>query len=397
MAVSFIQQPTNPNGTQATVVYSLTGLTLADQAKYICDVKDATGTTQLVRIKQPSNASNFGVFELSDVLHDYTDWDEVWKTPTIVSSSNNNTRTFSIEFGEEYGTSPSSSLIISASQVTSSLTVYPAVEELVDGMNWQSGSYFNDFLSNSPNTQYVRLEDYGTLSHFNLSNSFVTNYRVTIYNENDSILAQKFFTNTFSGSHNDSEASKLVHYPTGPQNFINDATLGSVFSANNWSYYTVVANVNEGDRRFNKLDSCIGDNGTRFAFINKVGTWDYYTANLTKTENQTYVQDTYEQEFVNYSTTNGVVNFDKARRGTTIYNKQTTKNFGAQTDWLTTEESEWLLELFQSPSVYVQYNNGFVPVIITNTLVDKKTNPRGQKLFTYRINYQYANKSKSRR
>jgi hypothetical protein len=397
MAVSFIQQPTNPNGTQATVVYSLTGLTLADQAKYICDVKDATGTTQLVRIKQPSNASNFGVFELSDVLHDYTDWDEVWTTPTIVSSSNNNTRTFSIEFGEEYGTSPSSSLIISASQVTSSLTVYPAVEELVDGMNWQSGSYFNDFLSNSPNTQYVRLEDYGTLSHFNLSNSFVTNYRVTIYNENDSILAQKFFTNTFSGSHNDSEASKLVHYPTGPQNFINDATLGSVFSANNWSYYTVVANVNEGDRRFNKLDSCIGDNGTRFAFINKVGTWDYYTANLTKTENQTYVQDTYEQEFVNYSTTNGVVNFDKARRGTTIYNKQTTKNFGAQTDWLTTEESEWLLELFQSPSVYVQYNNGFVPVIITNTLVDKKTNPRGQKLFTYRINYQYANKSKSRR
>jgi len=397
MAVSFIQQPTNPNGTQATVVYSLTGLTLADQAKYICDVKADGSSETLVRIKQPSNASNFGVFELSDVLHDYTDWDEVWTTTQIVSSSNNNTRTFSIEFGEEYGTSPSSSLITSASQVTSSLTVYPAVEELVDGMNWQSGSYFNDFLSNSPNTQYVRLEDYGTLSHFNLSNSFVTNYRVTIYNENDSVLAQKFFSDTFSGSHDDSEASKLVHYPTGPQNFINDATLGSVFSADNWSYYTVVANVNEGDRRFNKLDSCIGDNGTRFAFINKVGTWDYYTANLTKTETQNFVQDTYEQEFVNYSTTDGVVNFDKARRGTTIYNKQTTKEFGAQTDWLTTEESEWLLELFQSPSVYVQYNGGFVPVIITNTSVDKKTNPRGQKLFTYRIQYRYANKSKSRR
>lgn len=397
MAVSFIQQPTNPNGTQATVVYSLTGLTLADQAKYICDVKADGSSETLVRIKQPSNASNFGVFELSDVLHDYTDWDEVWTTTQIVSSSNNNTRTFSIEFGEEYGTSPSSSLITSASQVTSSLTVYPAVEELVDGMNWQSGSYFNDFLSNSPNTQYVRLEDYGTLSHFNLSNSFVTNYRVTIYNENDSVLAQKFFSDTFSGSHDDSEASKLVHYPTGPQNFINDATLGSVFSADNWSYYTVVANVNEGDRRFNKLDSCISDNGTRFAFINKVGTWDYYTANLTKTETQNFVQDTYEQEFVNYSTTDGIVNFDKARRGTTIYNKQTTKEFGAQTDWLTTEESEWLLELFQSPSVYVQYNGGFVPVIITNTSVDKKTNPRGQKLFTYRIQYRYANKSKSRR
>ena len=189
MAVQFIQRPTDPNGTQATIVYSLTNLSLLPQAKYICDVK-ATGSNEtLVRIKQPSNASNFGVFELSDVLHDYTDWDEVWTTPTIVSSSNNNTRSFSIEFGQEFGTSPSSSLTIQPSQITSSITVYPAVEELVDGMNWQSGSYFNDFLSNSPLTQSVRLEDYGTLSHFNLSNSFVESYRVTIYNESNSILA----------------------------------------------------------------------------------------------------------------------------------------------------------------------------------------------------------------
>ena len=293
MAVSFIQQPTTPNGTQATIVYSLTGLSLEPQAKYICDIYAQDSVSSLVRIKQPSNASNFGVFEISDVLHDYTDWDEVWTTPTIVSSSNNNTRTFSVEFGEEFGTSPSSSLIVSASQVSQSLTVYPAVEELVAGLNWQSGSYFNDFLSNSPLTQSVRLEDYGTLSHFNLDNSFVESYRVTIYNENNSILAQKFFTDTYSGS-NATEASKLVHYPYGPQNFINDASLGSVFSADNWSYYTVVANTGEGDRRFEKLSSCIEENGTRFAFINKVGTWDYYTAALTKTEVQTYNQDTFE-------------------------------------------------------------------------------------------------------
>jgi len=396
MAVSFISTPTTPNGTQATIVYSLTGLSLEPQAKYICDVKDETGTTQLVRIKQPSNESNFGVFEISDVLHDYTDWDEVWTTPTIVSSSNNNTKTFSIEFGEEFGTSPSSSLIVSESQVSQSLTVYPAVEELVSGLNWQSGSYYNDFLSNSPATQSVRLEDYGTLSHFNLEDSFVENYRVTIFDESNSILAQKFFTNTYSGS-NDVEASRLVHYPYGPQNFINEVSLGPVFSNSNWSYYTVVANQNEGDRRFERLNSCIEENGTRFAFINKVGTWDYYTANLTKVETQTYNQDTFEQEFVNYSTSDGSVAFDKSRRGTTIYNKTIQKNFGAQTDWLTTEESEWLLELFQSPSVYVQYEGGFVPVIITNTSAERKSNPRGQKLFTYRINYQYANKPKSRR
>ena len=53
MAISFIQRPTDPNGTQATIVYSLSGLPLSPQAKYICDVK-ATGSNEtLVRIKQP--------------------------------------------------------------------------------------------------------------------------------------------------------------------------------------------------------------------------------------------------------------------------------------------------------------------------------------------------------
>jgi hypothetical protein len=397
MAVSFIQQPTNPNGTQSTIVYSLTGLTLQDQAKYICDVKASGSATTLVRIKQPSNQSNFGVFELSDVLHDYTDWDEVWTTPTIVSSSNNNTRTFSIEFGEEYGTSPSSSLIISASQITSSLTVYPAVTEFVDGLNWDTGSYISDYLTNSPATQSIRNEDFGTLAHMNLDDSYITSYRVTIYNASNSILAQKFFTNTFSGSYADSELSRLVHYPAGPQNFIGDATLGPVFAADNWSYYTLVANVGEGDKRFNKIENCVSEYGTRFAFINKLGVWDYYTATLVKTESETYTQDTFEQEFINYSTTDGSVPFNKSRRGTTIYNKSITKNFSAQTDWLTTEQADWLIELFNSPSVYVQYEGGFVPIIVTNTTAQKKTNPRGQKLFTYRIQYQYANKPKSRR
>lgn len=396
MAVSFVQQPTNPNGTQATIVYSIANLSLSDQAKYICDVKADGSATTLVRIKQPSNENNFGVFELSDVLHDYTDWDEVWQTETIVTSSNNNTRTFSIEFGEEYGTSPSSSVTQYPSQITSSLTVYPAVEEMIDGFNWDSGSYYSEFLTNAPSEIGIRPSEYATVSHMNLDDSFLTSYRVTIYDENDSILAQKFFTNTFSGSYADSEASRLVHYPAGPQNFKNDATL-NILTGENWSYYTVVGNVNEGIQRYNRLDDCINENGTHFAFINQLGVWDYYTAPLTKTENQTFVQDTFEKEFVDFNTTDGSVPFNAARRGTTIYNKQGTQNFGAQTDWLTTEQSRWITELFQSPSVYVQYNDSFVPIIITNTQVDVKTNPRGQKLFTYRIQYQYANKSKSRR
>ena len=55
------------------------------------------------------------------------------------------------------------------------------------------------------------------------------------------------------------------------------------------------------------------------------------------------------------------------------------------------------MELFESPSVYVQYGDGFIPVVINNTTVSKKTNPRGQKLFTYTIEYTLDNKKRSRR
>lgn len=397
MAVIIIGEPTTPNGSQSTILYSLANLSTGSQAKFICDVVDADSSVQLARLKQPANRNGYGVFEISDILHDYMDYDEVWKTQTPVTSSNSNCKVFSIQFGEEYSLAPNTTPVVFPNQISSSLVIYPAVTDPIDGYNFDSSSYYNEYLTNSPSVLYARTEDYGTLSHFNLNDSFLGSYVVTIYNQSNSVLATKTFTNTYSGSYSVSSNARLVHYPAGPQNFINDGTLGSVFSANQWSYYTLVGNTNQGTRRVNRLDNCISENGTRFAFINRLGVWDYYTATLTKTESETYQEDTYQQTFVDFSTTDGSVTFDKSRRGTTIYNKSITSNYSAQTDWLTQDESDWLVELFESPSVYVQYANGFIPVIITNNQVTKKTNPKGQKLFTYNITYTLANQKKSRR
>lgn len=393
MAVAFTQRPTDPNGSQSTVIFTVNNLISEQQAKYLCDVKLSGSAETLVRIKQPENASGFGVFELSEILHDYTDYDEPWTTDTIVESDNDNTKTFSIEFGEEYSSTTSGSLTILPSQITSSLTIYPAVTELTEGFNWDSGSYYSDFLTNSPSKLYVKPSEYGTLSHININGSNPTGVTITVYNESDSQIATKTFSNSFSTN---TETGKLIHTPSGPQNFKDDSTL-DILTGTTWSYYTVTANSSLGTRTYYRLDDCIDENGTRFAFINKLGVFDYYTATLTKTEQENYKTDTYEQVFVDFSTTNGLINFDKSRRGTTVYNKTTDVNFTSQTDWLTTEQANWLMELFQSPSVYIQDGDNFIPVIITNQSVDKKTNPRGQKLFTFRIQYKLANPRKSRR
>lgn len=391
MAVTFTQQPTTPNGTQSTIVYGLNNLSSQPQAKYICDIVDNDTSTNLVRIKQPANNDGYGVFEISDILHDYIEWDEPWEITSITPTSTN-AKVFSIQFGEEYGTSTSSSVDVYPNQINQTLTTYPAVTDPIDGFNWDSGSYYSTFLSNSPQTLYARPSDYGTLSKMNITDALVSSVLITVYNSSNQVITSKSFTNTTSTG--TQSFRQLINIPAGPANFQNDATL-SILSGTDWAYYTITTSPNRGNKIVYRLDDCIEENGTRFAFINRLGVWDYYTAELTKTENESYAQDTYEEPYVNFSTSNGSILPN--RRGTTVYNKKITSTLGAQTNWLTTDEANWLSELFQSPNVYVQYNGGFIPVVITNTTMDKKTNPRGQKLFTYRFEYTFANPRKSRR
>jgi hypothetical protein len=392
MAVVFTQTPTTPNGSQSTILYGVANLIDAPQAKYICDVKYTGGST-LVRIKQPSNNSGYGVFEISEILHDYIDYDQPWKTTSIVNSTNGNVLDFTIEFGEEYGTSPSSSLTVSAGQISDTLTIYPAVTEYTEGYNWDTATYLPNYLTNSPDTLYIKSSDYGTLSHANVSGNSVSNVIITVYNSNDQLLASKNLSNSYGTS---TTADKLIHIPVGPQNFKNDASL-NILTGSSWEYFNVITQPGNKTKTFYRQDDCISENGKRFAFINKLGVFDYYNTTLTNTETQAYKTETYEQSFIDFSTTDGLIPFDASRRGTTIYNKTIEPTFTAQTDWLTTEQVNWLVELFQSPSVFIQDGSNFIPVIITNNSAQKKTNPRGQKLFTYTIEYKLANPSRARR
>ena len=401
MAVTFTQQPTTPNGSQSTIIYGVSNLATQPQAKYVCDIVDKDTSNLLVRIKQPANENNFGVFEITDVLHDYLDYDEVWTITSPVTSSNYNVREFSIQFGEEYGTSISSSVTVYPNQISQDIVVYPAVTDPMDGFNWDTSSYQDASLSSHPVGMYMKSTDYGTMSRMNISTNYVDSISIVVFDADSNPLAIKTIPNPYPYTTYTNSESKLVHFPIGPKNFENDGVLNILSDPTAWNNYLIVTTPETDTQIVINSDTlgqpCTDENGTRFAFINRQGVWDYWRASLTRTESETYETDTYEQSFVDFSTTNGQIPFNKSRRGTTIYNKKITSNYSAQTDWLDQQNADYLVELFESPSVYVQYGDGFIPVIITNTQVDKKTTPRGQKLFTYRINYTLANPRKSRR
>ena len=157
MAVQITQSPTLPNGTQTDLIYVLrSGNSSLPQHRYICEVRNEGGTI-LSQVKQVRNQDGLGVFEVSRLLDDHMGYDTPWLisgSSPIVTSSNNNIESFGIVFGEEYGTSTSSSLTttinVSAS-VPSSTTFIPAVTERDAGyFNWPNSEY--DALTNMPNT-----------------------------------------------------------------------------------------------------------------------------------------------------------------------------------------------------------------------------------------------------
>ena len=304
--------------------------------------------------------------------------------------------------------------------------------------NWISGSKYqpedplddvtfnHQFGLTNFDTSSVRTGDYGTISILrgnldgngdnpNLAQDvFAATYRQ--YDATGSLLDTDILYDTFTGLRtlqtqfwsdvytSQSEATRLVHYPAGPQN-IEDV---GVPILSNTAYYTITFNAQATDTlvnpdgvwgvyTYNINEANCGYPGVRFAWKNEYGVWDYFNFSLADSTTSNVERQQYEQSFVDYSTTTNSAVYDKSSRGKNNYYNRITKQHTAQSDYLTQVDADNLRELFFSTDVYVQEGTSFLPVVITNASITEKTNPRTQKLFRYTVEYQYANEVRSRR
>ena len=450
MAISLQQYPTSPNMVNNNLVYEVTSnVTAQPQFQFVVDIKDESNTL-IQRLKQQPNPSGKGVFDIGQILPSQLGpTDESWKTTTPQANSFSG-GDFNIYFGEEYGTSVSSSVTLYtgvAANVGSPAVTGTGYTFLLDGFanpndlidwNWNSGSKYQEedplddsifthqFGLTDFDTNKVKAGDYGTISilrgnlqgngdnDFSAQDVFAATYRQ--YDSSGALLDTDILYDTFSGLRtlqtqrwsdvytSQSEATRLVHYPAGPQN-LEDV---GVPILSDTSYYTVTFNAQATDTFVNQ-DGVWGvyrydiDNGTcdfpgvRFAWKNKYGVWDYYNFTLAETTTSNVERQEYKEAFVDYSTTTNSVAYDKSSRGRNNYYNSITKQHTANSDYLTQVDADILRELFFSTDVYVQEGTAFIPVVINNASITEKTNPRSQKLFRYEVQYQYANGERSRR
>ena len=458
MAILISQQATTPNLANNNLVYEVTSSLYANpQYQYICDIK--SGSSLIQRIKQQPNPSGYGVFDIGMIVtSNVGPTDQVWMTPTVQTQTTC-AKQFTVLFGEEYGTSVSSSVSI-YNGITNAVTGSPArsgssyyynLDGTLDpndkvNWNWNSGSKYsnqqiNDLeftyqrgLTDMPATQSVRIYDWATISFLNGNLNGAANsatnaqdvYAMVVdqYDATGSLLIQNIYYNVSTGADNggpratttqlwsqvytsQSQDTRLIHFPAGPRNIDEGAGLESGLAYYNVTFceqFAGTSSINTdgiyGKYRFDIVDASCGYDGARFAWKNKYGVWDYYTFPLAQTTIDNIDRQTYKQTFVNFSTTSTTVSYDRARRGETQFVNKINKNRTAETDWIDQETADAMLELFYSTDVYMQdqtpYSGIWLPIVVTNATLTEKTNPRTQKLFKYTIEFTLANDTQNR-
>jgi hypothetical protein len=434
------------------------------QFQYVCALQDGCGTV-LTTIKQQPNPSGKGVFNLGRIVRQYLDYDNhaltIGSTGSLFNKNSQTAKFFKIAFGEEYGTSTTSSVTsysgvgnaTGSAAYTGSTPFYYLLNGVLDpnygSFNWQTGSYFKNepipttgsfayqvALTDAPRTQYVQAGDYASISVLNgnlnqstssgqdiayveyniYTNGTASNYTFTNIDNTNNIYSggprTGSISNPFPGTIQtcssslrpfQTSGSLLLHVGVGPQDLIDNGNVPDITGS--WDYYTVkFYPYNSGPNlsaswdsfTFYKQDPNCGYDGRRFAWINNFGVWDYF--NFTLANNNTLAIDRglYKKNFVDYSTTTNAVPYNIQRRGNLAYYTNISQNVQVYSNWLTTEESEWLTQMFYSPVVFIQEGTKWLPIIILDTQVVENTNPRTQKNFNYVVNYTLANNKRSR-
>ena len=452
MAIAITQEPTSPGMANSDVIFNVNSTqTSQPQFQFVCDIYESGSATRLQRIKQQPNPNAKGVFNIGQILKSYLTSDDAWKTQKFATSSFAN-KDFIVLFGEEYGTSVSSSIIlyngISATEgdpAKSGSAFYTFTNGLVDpydAVNWNfnSSSYYDDetasiyntfnhqnTLTNGPVTQSINDDDYATIALYNgnFDNNSTTAQdvfyvQVTWYNAAGSSIQTNDFTNITtngggprtadnilwgdSGAYDSQDAStRLVHIGVGPQN-LEDAGISIPAT---WASYKVLVTAQGDDylentdgvwatRWYTKATGECAYNGVRFAWKNEFGVWDYYTFTLQSDSSFNIERQAYEQSFVDYSTADNGPIYDKQRRGSKQFYNALKRVQTANSNWLTQAEADWLRELFFSANVYIQDGTDMLPIVINSAGVVEKTNPRTQKNFQYTIEFSPANQLRPR-
>jgi len=398
------QSPQQLNMANSDLVWVVTSPSSSrPQYQFVCSLQDGCGTT-LTTIKQSANPSGKGVFNLGRIVKQYLDYDRhafnIGSTGSLFNKNSETAKFFKVAFGEEWGTSTSSSVTsytgisnnTGSAANTGSIPYYYFINGIVDpndgSFNWNTGSKFvmretpssesfsyNVALTDAPREQYVTGDDYLSISFLN-GNLTPTSSLSTLA-QDVTFVEYTIWSGSVSSSYTFDNTDLVGNYlkSGGPRITLTTrfSTVDDIQSCTN----------NRGSQASGSLLLHLGigpknlkDNGNVDAIT---GSWDYYDVNL-------YVQ---KSSSLGTPNTNGI--WDSFR----IYNEENCVYDGVRFVWINNYGVwDWFnFTLADSKTTNISRNNykqTFVDYSTGTNSVPYNIQRRGTSTFNTEIDEEYG-------
>jgi hypothetical protein len=381
---------------------------------YVNVMSDKSAPVQIGVFKTTPNAAEVGIFDFSTILKNYVTPDFTGIADSLTTSqfkgvdysdvnyhpihivdefclAHSSTKWFQIDFAIEYEGADGAFPDYVAEDSSMSLASYDyylfnGVVDETDVLNISGNDFGYDLdaagymcnalttetagaLSDAPKVLHARLTDYGTLPYFKgMTNQTTYGFNaiamntveVEMYNSSDTQIG--FFTMTPSTSNgggtstNLSEAN-LIYIGCFPANFDGAGHSDWTTHKANCAYYTLRPENTSGiplgqEYRINIIcENGRGYEGIRLTWLNKHGTWDYYTFNKKSVRSLSTNRKTYTQ--LSGTWNEATYKLHGSSGGRKNYKVDTKEKIKMNTDYISQDESVWLEQLINSPEVYI--------------------------------------------
>tara|TARA_R100000655_G_scaffold15305_3_gene34089 strand:+ start:1673 stop:3139 length:1467 start_codon:yes stop_codon:yes gene_type:complete len=331
-------------------------------------------------------------------------------------------RRFYVAYQEEFATTSTGAVTLSGTGTSPLYGVFNGVLQLEDGFEgfdytpYILSSAARKFMSTQPSTytRKWRSGDFGVISFLNGQfdsdttntslNSQTRSIRLQFFNSSHALL------NTIDYPINSSSlgGTASVGNTTAGLNTIIPRMYDSLFTYRNinciqsvgigfnnieirngvqtgTSYYTIHAINSVGSQKSVKIkiqltdEDCKGLETIRLAYVNTLGTWDYFNFYKKSTRKSEIKRSYYRSNYGDYggATTSQGYTQSSAEGGKRSFATNVEEVIEANTDFLTEVEVGFMKELFTSPQVYMQVGQAtsvqFVPVCVEEKEYIKQT------------------------
>jgi hypothetical protein len=372
VAITIEQSPQDYTPVYGDIIYVVSSNNYANtNFKFVAVVK--SGSTTLAKLKAPIlyGTTDKGVFNISQILRNYVTYDYT-NTLTAVAKCSNSYVSYSVEFGEEYGTTPAEYLALTTSSgkwAWNGVIPYISVNSPLDYVCTSDSA---KFLTRVRQRRVSMLQrDY--LYFIAGATTDVAVIEVKAYNAAGTLLADSDISQPFDGNPADEYMLRVAAGPLNLNSIVQaqliSGTEGNLIPAST-AYYTMQLHDNAAPPptylselyRFDVVEECSKYDTHYLYFLNPLGGFEsvrfsYASKDIYSVERKQFKRNNYTYDGSSYF-------LDPTKHAMTNYHIEKKQQVVLNTGALNDTEWEWLQDLIASPVVFYDGNN---PVNIVDT------------------------------